>query len=158
AVQDVAVRGAPRDVKLADTDGDGWLDATVVLRSLDLAMTFKNENGVFRVTGELPTGRSPREAVMADFTGDGKPDAAVINRYSADISILTTSPGLPGLVSNDLVYPVDGEITGLNVLDYDGDGRDDVLQLHRGSGEISVRYSNPDGTLKPAVFITLPGS
>ena len=150
AVQDMQVRGSPRDVKLADMDGDGWLDATIVLRELDLALTCRNENGRLKISGELPTGRSPREAVMADFSGDGRPDAAVINRYSADISIFTTAPGLPGLVSNDLVYPVDGEVTGLNVLDYDGDGRDDVMQLHRGSGEVSVRYSNPNGTLRPA--------
>ena len=61
-------------------------------------------------------------------------------------------------MSNDLIYPVDGEVTGLNVLDYNGDGRDDVLQLHRASGEVSVRYSNPDGTLRPAEFVRLPGT
>ncbi len=157
ASQDMQVRGSPRDVKLADMDGDGWLDATIVLRQLDLALTCRNENGRLKISGELPTGRSPREAVMADFNGDGHPDAAVINRYSADISILSTAPGLPGLVSNDLIYPVDGEITGLLVLDHDGDGRDDVMQLHRASGEVSVRHSNPDGTLKPAEFIRMPG-
>ena len=152
AIQDVAVRGAPRDVKLADTDGDGWLEATVVQRLLDLAVSFKNEEGVLRSAGELPTGRSPREAVMADFTGDGKPDAAVINRYSADISILPTSSTLPGLVSTDQIYSVNGEVAGLNVDDYNGDGRDDVMQLHRTAGEISIRYAGPDGTLAAPVF------
>ena len=151
-VQDVPVRGAPRDVKLADTDGDGRLDATVVLRQMDLAATFKNVNGSFVASGELPTGRSPREAVMADFTGDGKPDAAVINRYSADISILPTASNLPGLVSMDQIYAVNGEVSGLTVTDYNGDGRDDVMQLLRGSGEISIRYAGPDGTLSAPVF------
>ena len=36
--------------------------------------------------------------------------------------------------------------------DFNHDGRDDVLQLHRASSEFSVRLSNPDGTLAPPVF------
>ena len=161
-IQDVPVRGGPRDVKLADTDGDGWLDATVVMRSLDLVLTFKNVNGIFQLSGELPTGRSPREAVMADFSGDGKPDAAVINRYSADISILPTAANLPGLVTMDQIYPVNGEVAGLTVRDFNRDGRDDVMQLHRASGEVSIRYAGPGGMLAAPVFLTTsttgPGS
>lgn len=156
--QDLQVRGSPRDVKLADLDGDGWQDALVVLRELDLALSFRNDAGVLRPTGEYPTGRSPREAVLADFSGDGRPDAAVINRFSADISILTTAPGQPGLVSLDQVYPVDGEVTGIVVTDHNRDGRDDVMQLHRASGEVSVRLSGPDGILGAPSFITMPGA
>ncbi len=150
--QDVPVRGAPRDVKLADTDADGWLDATVVLRSMDLATIFINAGGILGDPSELPTGRSPRELVMADFTGDGKPDAAIINRYSADVSILPSSPSQPGLVSLDQIYSVNGEVAGLTVKDFNGDGRDDVMQLHRASGEISIRSAGPDGTLSAPVF------
>jgi hypothetical protein len=156
-VQDVPVRGAPRDVKLADIDGDGWLDATVVLRGLDLALTFKNTAGQFSITGELPTGRSPREAVIADFTGDGRPDAAVINRYSADVSILPSSATHQGLVSLDQIYPVSGDVSGLSVQDVNGDGRDDVLQLHRASNEMSIRKAGPDGTLGAPEFRSLGG-
>jgi len=156
--QDLQVRGAPRDVKLADVDSDGWLDATVVLRQLDLALTCRNNNGSLEPVGELATGNSPRAVVMADFSGDGLPDAAVINRYSSDVSILTTAENVSGLVSNDQIYPVDGEVAGLTIEDYDGDGRDDVIQLHRGSGEISVRYSEPNGLLREPVFLRLNGN
>ena len=155
--QDLQIRGAPRDVKLADIDGDGWLDATVVLRGLDLTLTCRNDQGVLKVTGELPTGSSPRALVMADFSGDDLPDAAVINRYSSDVSIITTSAAFSGLVSSDQIYPVDGEVARMRVTDWNGDGRDDVVQLHRGSGEISVRYANPDGSLADPEFIVLAG-
>ena len=155
--QDLQVRGAPRDVKLADIDNDGWLDATVVLRGLDLALTCGNDNGVLRAIGELPTGESPRAVAMADFNSDGLADAAVINRYSADVSILTTSEGVDGLVSNDQIYPVDGEVAGLRVEDYNNDGRDDVIQLHRSSGEVSVRYADPDGLLSEPEFLRVNG-
>ena len=155
--QDMQIRGAPRDVRLADIDSDGWMDATVVLRGLDLALTCGNEKGSLKAIGELATGNSPRAVAMADFSGDGMPDAAVINRHSSDVSILTTSANVSGLVSNDQIYPVDGEVSGLLVVDYDGDGRDDVVQLHRGSGEVSVRYSNEDGSLRDPVFLTILG-
>ncbi len=156
-VQDLPVRGAPRDVKLADIDGDGWLDATVVLRGLDLALTFKNRGGLLSSSGEFPTGRSPREVVIADFTGDGRPDAAVINRYSADVSILPSSATHHGLVSLDQIYPVSGDVAGLTVMDVNNDGRDDVLQLHRASNEISVRKAGPDGTLGAPEFRSIGG-
>ena len=150
------ITGSLRDIKLADTNGDGWLDVTVVKRDFNLVHTFRNESGKLIFGGEIPTGTSPRELVMADFTGDGKADAAVINRVSADISILAASAGTEsGLVSLDQVYAVDGDVGALLVKDLDGDGRDDVLQLHRASGEISVRYSGPGGRLEPPQFYLL---
>ena len=50
AWQDMQVRGSPRDVKLADMNGDGWLDATIVLRQLDLALTCRNNSGRLEVS------------------------------------------------------------------------------------------------------------
>ena len=46
-------------------------------------------------------------------------------------------------------------MVGLAVQDFNHDGRDDVIQLHRASGDFSVRLSNSDGTLQPPVFYTV---
>ncbi len=155
--QDLQVRGSPRDVKLLNLDGDDWLDAVVVLRNMNILLSYTNQNGTLKLTGELPTGNSPREAAVADFNTDGLSDIAVINRVSADVSIIVTAPGI-GLVSSDQIYPVDGQVSGIIVQDQNADGRADVMQLHQSSGEISLRLAQADGKLGPAVFNQLPGA
>jgi hypothetical protein len=52
----------------------------------------------------------------------------------------------------DQVYPVEGEVSSLNVFDFNLDGFDDVVQLHRASGEISVRLANTNGILGPPTY------
>lgn len=145
--QKIHVPGGPRALSLADLDGDGWNDLVVVLRNFDRVLTYHNSNGVFVAATEMPVGRSPRELVTADFNADGRPDVAVMNRESMDVSVLMTFPGQAGFGALDQVYPVDGGVSGLIVMDFNADHRDDVIQLHRASGEFSVRLAGPGGVL-----------
>jgi hypothetical protein len=158
---EIQVAGVPRDVKLGDLDADGWLDALVVLREEDVAVICRNKGGSLRnPTGELQTGTSPREAVLADFNADGLPDAAVINRDSADVSILPSRVAVSGLVNPDQIYPVDGDVAGMEVRDFSGDGRPDVLQLLRASSELCLWITGEDGRLAPPVYFPVgaPGA
>ena len=153
--QRIQVPGGPRAVQITDLDNDGWNDLVVVLRNFDRTITYHNSNGLLVAATEMPVGRSPRELVAARFNADASPDVAVMNRDSADVSVLLTYPGLAGFTALDEIYPVDGEVTGLNVFDFNGDGRDDVIQLHRASGEISVRLASTNGLLGPPTFYTM---
>ncbi|MBI4602391.1 MAG: VCBS repeat-containing protein [Planctomycetes bacterium] len=159
--QVIPVPGMPRAVRIVDLDSDGWLDIAVVLRFLDRVVTYRNEAGNLVPATEMPTGRSPREIAVADFNRDGVPDVAVANRLSSDLSVLLGHAGQVGFSILDQVYLVDGEVAGLVVLDMNGDGRDDVVQLHRASGDFSVRHAGPDGSLAPPVFYSsgaIPGA
>jgi hypothetical protein len=151
--QRINVPGGPRAVGIADLDGDGWNDLIVALRNFDRVLTYHNSNGVLIAATEQPVGKSPRELVVADFNGDGRPDVAVMNRDSMDVSVLFTHPGQTGFSGLDQVYPVDGEVAALSVKDVNNDGRDDVIQLHRASGEVSVRLAGPNGVLGPPEFV-----
>ena len=144
--------GGPRALAIVDLDGDGWNDLVVVLRNFDRVLSYHNSNGVLVATTELPVGKSPRELVQGDFNGDGRPDVAVMNRGSEDVSVLFTHPGETGFSGLDQVYPVDGEVAALTVKDMNNDGRDDVIQLHRASGEISVRLAATNGVLGAPEF------
>ena len=148
--QVITVPGGPRALEIVDMDNDGWNDLVVVLRNYDRVLTYRNEKGTLVAKAEAPVGHSPRELVTADMNDDGYPDLAVINRKSTDISILMTRPGEAGFSVLDGIYPVDGEVSGLLVKDINGDGRDDVLQTHKGSWEITVRLAGEGGKLGPA--------
>ncbi len=164
--QVLTVPGGPRAVRIADMDGDGWNDLVVVQRNADKVVTYRNHGGSFSDPdgpdeqpalpfASVSVGRSPREVVLEDFTGDGKPDAAVINRLSNDLSILQAVPDQVAFRRLDLVYEQEGLLSGLLVRDVNRDGRDDVILVYRGSGEISVQLTGEDGSLEPPWLIPL---
>jgi hypothetical protein len=145
--QTLNVPGGPRSMAIADLDHDGWNDLVVVLRNADLVVTYRNEEGKLVEDSRVPAGASPREVAMADFNKDNQPDAAVINRLSGDVAILTTVPDEVAFQKLDQIYGIDGEVAALRLHDFNGDGRDDVILLHRNTGDFSVRLSKEDGTL-----------
>jgi hypothetical protein len=150
--QEIQIPGGPRFLRIVDLDGDGWNDLAVVARNLDRVITYRNEGGKLVPSSEMPVGTSPRELAVADFNRDGQPDLAVINRLSGDVSILTAYPGEVGFGALDQEYLVDGGVQDLALRDLDRDGRDDVIQLHRASGDLSVRLSGPGGRLSAPTF------
>jgi len=153
--QKIDVPGGPRALEIVDLDGDGWNDLVVVLRNFDRVITYHNSNGVLVAATEMPVGMSPRELVSADFNADSRPDIAVMNRDSLDVSVLLTYPGQASFGSSDQMYPVDGEVAALLVLDLNADAHDDVVQLHRASAEFSVRLAATNGALSAPVFYSM---
>src|SRR5262245_55716900 len=149
------VNGEPRDAELTDFDGDGWNDAVIAIRDADKVQAYRNVQGELVLSAEAAVGRSPREIALADFNNDGCGDFAVVNRDSYDVSILLgCGADAVGFQKLDQTYPVDGEVAGLLLVDLNGDGRADVLQLHRASSEISVRLSGTNGQLSVPVFFS----
>ncbi|MFN0125786.1 MAG: FG-GAP-like repeat-containing protein [Verrucomicrobiales bacterium] len=150
--QQLDVQGGPRSLKIADVDGDGWNDLVALSRNRDKAVVFKNTAGTLARSTESSTGASPRELAEADFDGDGRSDFVVLNRNSASLTILNAAAATPGLEragfsALDQSYPVEGDLAQLGLVDINADGRDDVIQLHRSSAEVSVRLSGPQGVL-----------
>jgi len=153
--QRIDVPGGPRAIQIVDLNGDGWNDLVVVQRNFDSIVTFVNSNGVFQLATERPVGTSPRELVAPRLDDDDFPDVAVMNRQSSDLSILLASPHDAGYRGVNHLYLVDGNVAGLMVSDFNGDGRADVIQLHRSSGDFSVRLANSDGTLRAPIYYTV---
>ena len=151
--QTLSVPGGPRGLAIADLDHDGWNDLVVVLRNADLVVTYRNEQGTLVRDSVASTGVSPREVAVADFNDDGQPDAAIINRSSSDVTILTTVPDEVAFQRIDQIYPVDGEISAIRLFDFNDDGFDDVILLHRRTNDFSVRlFSAATGHLGDPTF------
>jgi hypothetical protein len=153
--QRIDVPGGPRAVEIVDLNGDGWNDLVVVQRNLDSILTYVSSNGFFRLATERPVGTSPRELAAIRLDDDDYSDVVVMNRGSTDISVLLAYPQQAGFRGIDHLYLVDGNVAGLAVFDFNHDGRDDVIQLHRASGDFSVRLADPKGALLPPVFYTV---
>lgn len=153
--QVLPIPGGPRAARLVDLDDDGWNDLVVVVRNHDRVLTYRNVNGTLEPQFESPVGKSPRDLAIADFNGDGEPDVGVINRRSSDVSVLESFPQSAGFESLDQIYLVDGDIGDLAVGALSEDGRDDVVQLHRATGEISVRLALAEGRLAPPTFFSM---
>jgi hypothetical protein len=152
------IPGAPRNVRIVDLDLDNWNDVVVVAQAYDRVLIYKNNHGVLEFTTETFSGRFPREMDVGLFNEDARPDLAVLNRISSDVSVFLTATnfGTPvGFLSLDSIYPVDGSVSGLELLDFNKDMRPDVMQLHRDTSEFSVRFTDADGKLGPPVYYAI---
>ena len=152
SAQRLFIPGGPRNVRVVDLDGDGWNDLVVVQQTFNNVLTFRNQDGWFVPASSAAVGTQPREMDVGDFNGDGSPDVAVLNRQSSDVSVLLTFPGSVGFGTKEGVYPVDGRVSALEVRDFNKDGRDDVIQLHLASGELSVRLAGTNGALSEPTY------
>src|SRR5256885_8208693 len=81
--------------------------------------------------------------------------AGFLKRRSGDAGFLLAHPPAFGFGTLNMLYPADGEVVSLQVYDFNGDGRDDVVQIHRSAGEMSVRLSRTNGTLSEPVTYSL---
>ena len=154
-LQEIQVPGGPRSLEVLDLDGDDYNDLVVVLRDKDQVLTYRNSAAGASPGTELliqgaamPVGQSPRYLAASDFNGDGHADVGVNNRLSQDVSVLTASLSAAGFTALDQLYFVDGNPAALALRDLNGDGRDDVVQLHRSSSQASVRLAGELGLLR----------
>jgi hypothetical protein len=125
---------APFEVELADMDGDGDLDlvtSNLVDQEFSTVSVSKNNgDGTFAPPVDYPVGPNPTDLRLADFNGDGRPDvvctAALSGKNFGEQSYATVlfNNGTGGLI-NRQDYPVGENANpgGLDVGDYDGDGR-----------------------------------
>ena len=151
--QRFSIAGGPRAVEVADTDHDGWGELAIVVRNFNRALVYKNQLGTLEPMAVLPSVLSPRDLVMPDLNGDDCADVVVINRRSGDLQThLTDSGSDSGFEVPRQLYLTDADPAGLAIADLDGDGRGEVIQLHRASGDVSVRRALPGGALGQPSF------
>ena len=126
--------------------------------------------GAVSASGQLPAYAQTRDLangtaygtapsfVLADFNGDGIPDlAAAGTNQSAVVAVSLGDPGHRGQFLPPVFYPIPfGSIDTVTAVDYDGDGRVDLIAA--GSGVINLLRNNPakPGTFLPAVTVSAP--
>jgi|GEM_PF-1329996 len=136
---------SPNFVALGDVDLDGMPELVVTNSGGNNLFIYRNNNtpGQINYNSDVighPTFGAPSGVRIGDVNGDGKPDIVVAHQADTRIYVLQnyTTPGgylgdFTGIEFNASAYSYD-----VNIADFDGDGRSDILATHHADDKISV--------------------
>ena len=153
--------GAPPSTSLAlattDFDGDGNVDVAVADGSLDTVVVLRGlGDGSFAAPQVFPAGGlAPTSIAAGDINGDGVIDLATTNLFSDTVSILFGRPG------GGFQTPITVRLTPIGfggayrlvLVDFNGDGRGDLIVVNNNLSTAAIIFGAPpgQGVLSPAV-------
>ncbi len=171
AAASVGLGQSPRDLTLADVNGDGWLDV-IEVEPTKLSV-FINTNGKFS-SGFSTSLQYGYSVAAGDVNSDNRPDVYVMRGQDAaganapDQVYLNDGDGSSFIQMSSIPSTSQGEADFVAPLDYDGNGLTDFLVLNGGGEEGSlpgpvelvsfVSSTTPTDTTAPKVTSTNPGN
>jgi hypothetical protein len=166
--QKIPYSGTPKSVQIVDVDGDGRNDLLLVDWDSPTPVRFRLQNAAGQLGPEIYFKPPPLRSFCADnLEGGGKNYIVTIGQNSgrAEVSQFTRQPAeiLSGAFRRGQfqILPLnkaDAAQRGLLWADVNGDGRPDLLVAEPASGQLSVYFQQPDGSLAPPkTFPTLAG-
>jgi hypothetical protein len=148
--QTFATGGGPASVAVGDLNGDGAPDLVVANNApgahsvsvlLNTTVMVEATNMSAFPSGTLPVMQA-QPVVIGDINGDGKPDVIVghlFGNYSVSVLANTTPPGSATATFAPVQNFGAGNNAGsLQLADFNGDGKPDIVVTNRGNNTISV--------------------
>jgi hypothetical protein len=166
--QKIPYSGTPKSVQIVDVDGDGRNDLLLVDWDSPTPLRFRLQNAAGQLGPEIYFKTPPMRSFCMDNLEGGRTNYLVTigqNSGRAEVSQFTRQPAeiLSGAFRRGQfqILPLnkaDAAQRGLLWADVNGDGRPDLIVAEPGSGQLSVYFQQPDGSLAPPkTFPTLAG-
>jgi hypothetical protein len=146
----------PRGVKLADMNGDGFLDIVSSNYAANSVTVLLNHgDGTFAAPHSYLAGSrfGTYALAVADFYGDGHQSVAVGNVPSHTVNILRGNGD--GTLQPFTVVATPGIVTGLAAGDL-GNGAQDLISANNNTGGITVLLNDGAGNFTPTNYDILP--
>jgi hypothetical protein len=152
--------GAPRDLRLADLNGDGKTDMAVVYyATAEVGVWHGDGNGNFTERTRFTSrGKLPTTVRIADMNNDGMPDIIVSHCHTEDsVVIFYNDPAGAWASSQEICLGKDRtvlehEIRDIVVDDFNFDKRPDIAAACHASGEVAVLLNTSRGSDLPQTF------
>lgn len=139
---------------IGDLDGDGWNDVAVIEGSNvtgKVALYRHYATGEFGAATVLQTDLSPGGVAVADVTGDGRADLVLSGSSTTATSghlgrVVVYPQQADGSLGPPVEYVLSDDSPGpLEVVDADGDGREDVVTVS--GGRVHLLFQDGSGAL-----------
>lgn len=143
-------------VATGDLDGDGKTDMVTANFNANTVSVFRNTATLgsitatsFAVKVDFTTGTSPRSISIGDIDGDGKLDLAVANFGSNSVSIFRNTSSIGSITfAAKIDFTTGLSPRGVNMGDFDGDGKPDLAISQRDNNFMSVlRNTSSSGSI-----------
>ncbi len=156
----IKAAGGPRDVAVADFDGDKESDLAVAMYATGELTLWKGDgSGAFSEAARLPTrGHLPTKARICDVNQDGLPDIVVAHSHTEDSLVIFYGDGpFSFSVSQEIMLGTDRgvlehEIRDMVAEDLTGDGKPDFGVACYASGKVIVLINVSSDTSKQQRF------
>jgi hypothetical protein len=145
---------APYAIAVGDFNGDGRLDAAVVM-AVDInnvAILLGNGDGTFQPPLYYVAGGGPTSIAVADLRHIGKLDLVVGDTQTDDVYVMLGNGD--GTFQQAVPYPTLGRPFAAGIGDFNNDGKPDIWALTDDSSEcgcIEVLLGNGDGTFQSPI-------
>ena len=136
-----------------DFDGDGYDDLLVADAASSAYFVRSRGDGTFDTPKSIPEARGARWVATGDWNQDGRLDFATSNLSTNTLTMFINEPAPNGLPKFRLTQdPTSGRAHALEALDFDSDGKLDLLL---GMGSVGISLYRGDGS---GAFTTVPSN
>ena len=153
-------------VAVADLNGDGYLDVTLVTTHISgspphpgrvlVYMQDTAHPSAFLAPSRHAVGSDPWHVAIADLNADGRRDIVVANTRSNDVSVLLQDAANPGSFLAAAHYACGTYTNAVAIGDLNGDGRPDIAAAITGGAVLLFQDPANAGGFLPGIKLSTP--